>query len=1123
MYQTFTGSGRRPRNVNLSGRPSNPFAKADPAASGAQQAIASAQQDRLARQHQRERIQASSRIQKVWRAHRTRRRIFRLWREAWDQVEDKANGAYQTPEDSLQQLWRLTLFFSPRREPRDVQRLAWYGTRQFTTSETVPCAGKPWPLAYSKLQQACIAALRARERPNVDMDRTLLNILAFAARQTDFTTKEAIEYYEALTIIKDLPPDHLQGALLAPLKNSAEAYTGLVVLLSKPLDTHMLTLLRAAVNPQRLSEAVVGLGDQTASSTRDRLWLLGNTVYLTRQSSDLTTTAAISRLLGSLAEDVDFEASPIDMDNETYHQDILSKLSSGIPLNKFLGELVLTTLLDQHAIRNLLSSHQEMAAGNSAQILASYALTLLRCFPRKADDIRMWLHLGPTSTGASSPTGSLWNVAKQCKVFSDIWSTSRGVVPLLKTTHPSQQQQDDWTVILVFLEMFTFDLKIMDDEEFMGTTPVLKRRSAVPVAEVARLVTFLKNLGFTLYFDASDLNDHGPSPARDERAFGSSRLFGDNVSPSSAITVEKKPITVARLPGLTLDYLKGLVTGLMRTIYERDSRRSFLPKEHWLMTDRFDMQAFIPGVVAEEEWSHDIQDGDEEDRDDDSDDDEFDPINTNRRLVGGGHARVLRTHEARERAALKARKKRLLASMAPRLEILQNLPFFIPFETRVEVFRQFVHHDQTKRRNGYVDPDMWRQNLMFNPQDNGMHPPERYHAQIKRSQEFSDAYKQFYELGARLKEPIQITFVDKWDMPEAGIDGGGVTKEFLTSVISQAFDQEEGRSLKFFAENGQHLLYPNPAAFENLKTRLEHDGLKQNTPEYRDEVRELHKQYEFLGRIIGKCLYEGILIDVSFAGFFLKQWALSGGAGNAPNESHYRPSINDLRELDEDIYRSLLQVKNAEDVRRLDLTFTVDEMYEHNRYVSYPLAPNGANTPVTNENRLSYINRYAAFKLQTQSRPQTMGFLRGLGDIIPPSWLSMFNQTELQTLIGGASASIDVQDLRKHTQYGGTYLIGDDGQEHPSVKMFWNVMTTFPDEDRRKVLKFVTSTPRGPLLGFDHLNPKFSIRDNGSDENRYPTTSTCVNLLKLPMYKSERALREKLLAAVNSGAGFDLS
>ena len=125
--------------------------------------------------------------------------------------------------------------------------------------------------------------------------------------------------------------------------------------------------------------------------------------------------------------------------------------------------------------------------------------------------------------------------------------------------------------------------------------------------------------------------------------------------------------------------------------------------------------------------------------------------------------------------------------------------------------------------------------------------------------------------------------------------------------------------------------------------------------------------------------------------------------------------------------------------------------------------------------------------------------------------------------MGGDSGDIDVSDLRRNTLYGGVYAIGDDKEEHSTVKLFWEVMEGMTNEQRQKVLKFVTSTPRAPLLGFSHLNPRFSIRDSSEDQERLPSTSTCVNLLKLPRYTSARTLREKLLYAVNSGAGFDLS
>ena len=186
----------------------------------------------------------------------------------------------------------------------------------------------------------------------------------------------------------------------------------------------------------------------------------------------------------------------------------------------------------------------------------------------------------------------------------------------------------------------------------------------------------------------------------------------------------------------------------------------------------------------------------------------------------------------------------------------------------------------------------------------------RHHAKIRRKNEFSDAFEQFYDLGASLKEPIQITFVDEFDIQEAGIDGGGVTKEFLTSVISQAFDPNNDFVEKFFVENDKHLLYPNPTALEDLKVRWRGMGFKDNHPSVRNEVKSLLQQYEFLGRIIGKCLYEGILVDVNFAGFFLKKWALTGGTGSAPMESGYRANINDLRELDEDLYRGTAQLKS---------------------------------------------------------------------------------------------------------------------------------------------------------------------------------------------------------------------
>ncbi len=45
----------------------------------------------------------------------------------------------------------------------------------------------------------------------------------------------------------------------------------------------------------------------------------------------------------------------------------------------------------------------------------------------------------------------------------------------------------------------------------------------------------------------------------------------------------------------------------------------------------------------------------------------------------------------------------------------------------------------------------------------------------------------------------------------------------------------------------------------------------------------------------------------------------------------------------------------------------------------------------------------------------------------------------------------------------------------------------------------------------------------GPDVDRLPTASTCYNMLKLPNYRRAATLRKKLLYAITSNAGFDLS
>lgn len=86
---------------------------------------------------------------------------------------------------------------------------------------------------------------------------------------------------------------------------------------------------------------------------------------------------------------------------------------------------------------------------------------------------------------------------------------------------------------------------------------------------------------------------------------------------------------------------------------------------------------------------------------------------------------------------------------------------------------------------------------------------------------------------------------------------------------------------------------------------------------------------------------------------------------------------------------------------------------------------------------------------------------QGLSDVIELDWLRMFSYRELQTLISGADHEINIDDLQQNTKYGNGFT-----ETHETITTFWTVVKAFSEEQKRKLLKFVTSCSRPPLLGF---------------------------------------------------------
>ncbi|CAO2629163.1 Ubiquitin-protein ligase E3B [Lemmus lemmus] len=429
--------------------------------------------------------------------------------------------------------------------------------------------------------------------------------------------------------------------------------------------------------------------------------------------------------------------------------------------------------------------------------------------------------------------------------------------------------------------------------------------------------------------------------------------------------------------------------------------------------------------------------------------------------------------------------------------ILQHIPHVVPHKNRVLLFRNMVTKE--KEKLGLVETSSAS--------------PHVTHITIRRSRMLEDGYEQLRQLSQHaMKGVIRVKFVNDLGVDEAGIDQDGVFKEFLEEIIKRVFDP----ALNLFkTTSGDERLYPSPTSY----------------------IHENYLQlFEFVGKMLGKAVYEGIVVDVPFASFFLSQML-------GHHHSIFYSSVDELPSLDSEFYKNLTSIKRYDgDITDLGLTLSYDEDVM-GQLVCHELVPGGKTVPVTDENKISYIHLMAHFRMHTQIKHQTAALISGFRSIIKPEWIRMFSTPELQRLISGDNAEIDLEDLKKHTVYYG----GFHGS-HRVIVWLWDILASdFTPDERAMFLKFVTSCSRPPLLGFAYLKPPFSIRcvevsddqDTGDTlgsvlrgfftirkrepGGRLPTSSTCFNLLKLPNYSKKSVLREKLRYAISMNTGFELS
>uniref|UniRef100_A0A8C1H9P2 E3 ubiquitin-protein ligase HACE1 n=2 Tax=Cyprinus carpio TaxID=7962 RepID=A0A8C1H9P2_CYPCA len=330
------------------------------------------------------------------------------------------------------------------------------------------------------------------------------------------------------------------------------------------------------------------------------------------------------------------------------------------------------------------------------------------------------------------------------------------------------------------------------------------------------------------------------------------------------------------------------------------------------------------------------------------------------------------------------------------------------------------------------------------------------------------------------------------------------SNEKLKQGIAVRFHGEEGMGQgvvrEWFDILSSEIINPDYALFTQSA-----DGTTFQ-PNSNSSVNPDHLNYfRFAGQILSLALYHRQLVNIYFTRSFYKH--ILG----------IPVSYQDVSSIDPEYAKNLQWIlDNDISDLGLELTFSV-ETDVFGTMEEVPLKPGGTAIQVTQDNKEEYVQLVTELRMTRAIQPQINAFLQGFHTFIPPSLIQLFDEYELELLLSGMP-EIDVMDWKKNTEYTSGY----DLQE-PVVQWFWEVVENLTQEERVLLLQFVTGSSRVPHGGFAFLMggsglQKFTIAAVPYTSNLLPTSSTCINMLKLPEYPSKDVLRDRLLVALHCGS-----
>ncbi|KAL8802603.1 MAG: hypothetical protein Q9182_003693 [Xanthomendoza sp. 2 TL-2023] len=352
------------------------------------------------------------------------------------------------------------------------------------------------------------------------------------------------------------------------------------------------------------------------------------------------------------------------------------------------------------------------------------------------------------------------------------------------------------------------------------------------------------------------------------------------------------------------------------------------------------------------------------------------------------------------------------------------------------------------------------------------------HVKVRRAHIFEDSYAEIMRQNANdLKKRLMVKFDG-----EDGLDYGGLSREFFFLLSHEMFNPFY--CLFEYSAHDNYTLQINP-----------HSGINPEHLNY----------FKFIGRVVGLAIFHRRFLDAFFIGAFYKMVLRK------------KVSLADMEGVDSVLHQTLTWTADPDnDASVIGATFEVDDQrFGETRQIE--LKPGGADIELTNENKAEYVELMTEWRIQKRVEEQFNAFIAGFNELIPPDLVNVFDERELELLIGGI-AEIDIADWKKHTDYRGYE------ETSPVIQNFWTCVQGWDAEQKSRLLQFATGTSRIPVNGFKDLQGsdgprRFTIEMSGT-KNALPKSHTCFNRLDLPAYDNFHELQQKLTIAVEETVGF---